>query len=329
MTPRCATATSTAASRHRHAVLVLLPADGRLPGPLLPAHHARPRQREPRADRSRTGGQDRLRRSQRRLLRRDQRRRPGGQPGSGVDPTIARLPRQRGGGAVTRASSPRQMYGEHRPYGYAYGGSGGGYRTIGGAENTDGVWDGVRAVRHRQSRWRSRTSSPCACTPSACCATVLDTIVDALEPGGSGDPYAGLDAEERAALAEVTRMGFPPRVLVRPPHHGHARLHRALRAACAMATRATSRTSGPCPATSGADPGVLGPPRPRPAQLPTIAARDHAREAARLGLHVTARRRKAGTASTTPSGERARTRTPSSPLRLAGTRRPRRRRARS
>src|SRR5260370_39572043 len=36
-------------------------------------------------------------------------------------------------------------------------------------------------------------------------------IVDALEPGGSGDMYAGLNNEEREALAEVTRMGFPPR----------------------------------------------------------------------------------------------------------------------
>ena len=36
-------------------------------------------------------------------------------------------------------------------------------------------------------------------------------IVDAIEPGGSGDMYAGLNVEEREALAEVTRMGFPPR----------------------------------------------------------------------------------------------------------------------
>ena len=39
----------------------------------------------------------------------------------------------------------------------------------------------------------------------------LDEIVDAVEPGGSGDMYEGLDPEERDALAEVTRMGFPPR----------------------------------------------------------------------------------------------------------------------
>ena len=102
------------------------------------------------------------------------------------------------------------MYGEHRPYGYAYGGSGGGYRTIGSAENTSGVWDGfvpyvigspmaipnMFTVRmHAQRMLRHR----------------FDQIVDAVEPGGSGDMFGGLTAEEREALTEVTRMGFPPR----------------------------------------------------------------------------------------------------------------------
>src|SRR6516165_9305978 len=36
-------------------------------------------------------------------------------------------------------------------------------------------------------------------------------IVDATEPGGDGDIYAGLTVEERQVLAEVTRLGFPPR----------------------------------------------------------------------------------------------------------------------
>jgi len=35
------------------------------------------------------------------------------------------------------------------------------------------------------------------------------SIIDAIEPGGSGDPYAGLNDEERAALEEATRTGFP------------------------------------------------------------------------------------------------------------------------
>src|SRR3546814_20457013 len=37
------------------------------------------------------------------------------------------------------------------------------------------------------------------------------SIVDAIDPGGSGDPYAELNDEERAALSEVTRMGYPLR----------------------------------------------------------------------------------------------------------------------
>src|SRR4029077_16077557 len=39
---------------------------------------------------------------------------------------------------------------------------------------------------------------------------VFEQIVDAVEPGG-GDVNAGLDDEQRAALEEVTRLGFPPR----------------------------------------------------------------------------------------------------------------------
>jgi hypothetical protein len=35
--------------------------------------------------------------------------------------------------------------------------------------------------------------------------------MDAIDPGGSGNPYADLNEEERSALEEATRMGFPPR----------------------------------------------------------------------------------------------------------------------
>jgi hypothetical protein len=35
-------------------------------------------------------------------------------------------------------------------------------------------------------------------------------IVDAIEPGGN-DMYAGLNDEEKQALTEVTKMGFPPK----------------------------------------------------------------------------------------------------------------------
>ncbi len=99
------------------------------------------------------------------------------------------------------------MYGGKRPFGYAFGGSGGGFRTVGSIENSD-AWDGVvpyvlgspmappnmfsvrmRAMRILHDRFPQ--------------------ILDAVEPGGSGDPYAGLTPPQAAVLREVTAMGFP------------------------------------------------------------------------------------------------------------------------
>jgi hypothetical protein len=101
------------------------------------------------------------------------------------------------------------MYGPHRTYGYAFGGSGGGFRTIAGAENT-AAWDGVVPFVIG-----SPVAIPNVYTVRALALRVLKdklpAIVDAVEPGGSGDMYAGLGEEERAVLTEVTRMGFPPR----------------------------------------------------------------------------------------------------------------------
>jgi hypothetical protein len=127
----------------------------------------------------------------------------------GDDPTITGY---RASAATARYSRElaAEMYGEHRPYGYCWGGSGGGFKTMSCLESTTGVWDGgvpfvigsplslpnvfgvaghaMRLLRHKAA-----------------------VIADAVAPGGSGDMYADLTAEERDALAEVTRMGFPPR----------------------------------------------------------------------------------------------------------------------
>ncbi|HEY7134392.1 MAG TPA: hypothetical protein VIB48_04935 [Acidimicrobiia bacterium] len=103
-----------------------------------------------------------------------------------------------------------EMYGDHRPYGYVYGGSGGAFKTMSCIENGIDVWDGAVPFVHG-----TPVSMPNLFTVQAHAMRVLrdkfPTIVDALEPGGSGDMYAGLTTEERDALAEVTRMGFPPR----------------------------------------------------------------------------------------------------------------------
>ena len=132
-----------------------------------------------------------------------------GQPGSAVDPTIAAYRANAAAAQYSRVVAA-SMYGEHRPYGYAYGGSGGGYRTIGSAENTSGIWDGF--VPYVIG---SPMAIPNMFTVRMHAQRILrdqfDRIVDAVEPGGSGDMFQGLTTEQRAALTEVTRMGFPPR----------------------------------------------------------------------------------------------------------------------
>src|ERR1700733_12350359 len=120
-----------------------------------------------------------------------------GRPGSAVDPTIAAYRANAAAAQYSRLVAA-DMYGGHRPYGYAYGGGGGGYRTIGGAENTAGVWDGF--VPYVIG---SPMAIPNMFTVRMHAQRILrhkfDQIVDAVEPGGSGDLYAGLDSEERAA----------------------------------------------------------------------------------------------------------------------------------
>ncbi|BBE17347.1 hypothetical protein AQPE_1497 [Aquipluma nitroreducens] len=102
------------------------------------------------------------------------------------------------------------IYGGNRPYGYCFGGTGGAYRTVGGIENTKGVWDG--AVPYVLG---SPVAIPNVFTVRMYAMRILNDkfpqIVDALEPGGGGDMYAGLNEEEKAALKEVTKMGFPPK----------------------------------------------------------------------------------------------------------------------
>ncbi len=132
-------------------------------------------------------------------------------PFLGPDPTIA----YRASAAVAHyaRSVAAEMYGEpdgRRPYGYVFGGSGGAFKTISCIEQVSDVWDG--AVPFVQP---TPVSIPNVFSVQAHAMRLLGpkfpVIVDALDPGGSGDMYAGLDDGQRAALQEVTRMGFPPR----------------------------------------------------------------------------------------------------------------------
>src|SRR5262249_53570959 len=97
-----------------------------------------------------------------------------------------------------------------RPHGYIYGASGGAYQTVGAMENTSGVWDGaVPQV------FGVPNAIPSFMTVEFLALRLLGDklpqIAAASEPGGSGDPYAGLDAQQQAILHEVSRLGFPLR----------------------------------------------------------------------------------------------------------------------
>lgn len=126
-----------------------------------------------------------------------------------------------------------EMYGCERPFGYAYGGSGGGYRTIGGMENTQGVWDG--AVPYVIG---SPMAIPNVFTVRMYALRVLaghlPLIADAMDVGSDVDLTQYLSDEEYAAFLEVTRMGFPREAWYihdRLDLHGYASLFPGLVAA--------------------------------------------------------------------------------------------------
>lgn len=102
----------------------------------------------------------------------------------------------------------QKMYGIHRTYGYAFGGSGGGYRTLACAENTD-AWDGVLPYIHGNAHaWPNGYAG--RARAQRILKAKMPRIADAIEPGG-GNIGAGLSDQEQAVLAEVGRLGFPTR----------------------------------------------------------------------------------------------------------------------
>ena len=123
------------------------------------------------------------------------------------DPTIGAY-RANAASAVFSRLVAKELYSCDRPYGYCFGGSGGAYRTAGSIESTQGVWDG--AVPYVMG---SPFAIPNVFAVRMHAMRVLDKklphIIDAMEPGGSGDPYAGLNEEETQVLKEATAMGFP------------------------------------------------------------------------------------------------------------------------
>ena len=100
-------------------------------------------------------------------------------------------------------------YGSSKPiFGYIYGASGGSYQTIAAMENTSGVWAGgvplvIGAMTSIPNNFFIRAFARLILSEKA------PLIADAVAPGGSGDPHAGLDPVEAAVLREVLALGVP------------------------------------------------------------------------------------------------------------------------
>lgn len=134
--------------------------------------------------------------------------------GSNPDPSM--IYRSNAAAAEYSRKVAMEIYDCSRPFGYAYGGSGGGYKTMSCIENTN-AFDG--AVPYVIG---SPVALPNVISIRAHGMRILRNVIpqikDALEPGGSGDPYAGLNEDEKAALKEITRFGFPLRAWLQWPY---------------------------------------------------------------------------------------------------------------
>jgi len=105
-------------------------------------------------------------------------------------------------------SIAEEMYGTSPHHGYVTGGSGGSARCLLCLEQCPDVWQGaVPYIMGHSTSWSLGFSV------QAHAARVLGAdmarVIDAVEPGGAGDPFDGLTTEQRDALTALYRAGFP------------------------------------------------------------------------------------------------------------------------
>lgn len=112
----------------------------------------------------------------------------------------------------------RKFYGTaQRIYGYMYGQSGGSVQTIGAAEATTGVWDGLVPAVIATDGLNVHSFQWGALYTLAIPEAKRKAIAEAAAPGSGQDIYAGLTGEERAVLNELLGAGFPRNVLETMP----------------------------------------------------------------------------------------------------------------
>jgi hypothetical protein len=114
-----------------------------------------------------------------------------------------------------------QVYGKPPQYSYVWGGSGGGRRSPACLEYGADVYAGALPfmgggnIEPHGTRSRVRSEQP-LCFGSMfnvqrllAGAGKLERVIDAMQPGGSGNPFEGLSNHEREELASLYRLGYP------------------------------------------------------------------------------------------------------------------------
>ncbi len=113
-----------------------------------------------------------------------------------------------------------QIYGDDGPHhAYVWGGSGGGRRSPLCLEYCNGVYDGALPfmgggnVEPHGTASKVRSAQPMVFAAMFNVQRVLGDqlagVVDAMAPGGSGDPFEGLSIHQRDELVALYRLGYP------------------------------------------------------------------------------------------------------------------------
>lgn len=138
-------------------------------------------------------------------------------PKAGPDPTIYGF---RAAAESARFSKyvAKQIYGAAPHHSYVYGGSGGARRSPLCLAYGGGTWDAALPYmgdamdgEHGDMR-RLRTGSPnfsSMFNVQRVLGAKINGVIDAMRPGGSGDPFAGLDSHQAEELATLYRLGYP------------------------------------------------------------------------------------------------------------------------
>jgi len=114
-----------------------------------------------------------------------------------------------------------QVYGRAPDYSYVWGGSGGGRRSPSCLEYGSDVYAGALPfmgggnIDKHGTRSRVRSEQPVCFGAMFNVQRLLSRdgklagVIDAMEPGGTGNPFQGLSSHEREELANLYRLGYP------------------------------------------------------------------------------------------------------------------------